>query len=80
MRFGQRVFPDKFGFLRLPEGGYGRDIKGKWWWRPPGAHMSPLRLHEVVEHEDGTISTLTEHHAAGEGLSYWLEGGEWQTA
>src|SRR3990167_9780026 len=55
---GTRVWPNKYGFLRLPDGGYGRDMRGVWWCRPPGADSRSLNGGvRVMEHNDETITT-----------------------
>lgn len=53
---GQRIFPNKYGFLRLPEGGYGQDMSGRWWVRPPGANAMIIEPHFVLVHTDQSIS------------------------
>lgn len=70
---GQRVWPTKYGFLRLPDGGYGQDMQGKWWVRPPGRNTTLLTgCSKVVEHLDETLSTVLS--------GYWrLEKGVWLT-
>jgi len=42
--------------LWLAEGDYGRDRDGFWKARPPGHHAGSLENHEVIEHEDRTIT------------------------
>lgn len=39
-------------------GEYGKGTDGVWYMRPPksGFGMGSLKLHTVVEHEDGTIT------------------------
>ena len=39
---GQRVWPNLYGRLRLPEGGYGMDMSGRWFVRPPEANTMPI--------------------------------------
>lgn len=53
---GSRIFPNRFGLLRLPHGGYGRDLKGRWWVRPPGEDAYQICGETVVEHPNGTIT------------------------
>ncbi len=50
-----RVYPKDDG-LWLKEGEYGQSVTGGWFARPPGCSMGDLSGHEVVEHEDGTIT------------------------
>lgn len=54
---GKRVYVDSDGDFSLRHGEYGKHPKdGNWYCRPPGSHMGNLSNHEVVEHEDGTIT------------------------
>lgn len=64
---GQRVHPDKFGQLRLPAGGYGCDLRGRWWLRPAGADARPVAGVDVRPHADGTIT-----------VSGYLLNGNWR--
>lgn len=73
---GERIFPDRFGKLRLPEGGFGRDLRGQWWVRPPGEDSLKVDGKEIIEHADGTISVPTGIN--GHGLL--LERGSWREA
>ncbi len=78
MSAGTRFYPNKYGFLRLPDGGYGKDMSGKWWCRPPGAHMQPLFHHMVREYADGTV-TVSQQIKSGNGFStFMLERGLWE--
>lgn len=41
----------------LPKNGeYGKDINGDWFGMTPDGHLANLSAHDVVEHEDGTIT------------------------
>ena len=53
---GERVWPNKFGILRLPEGGYGCDLRSRWWIRPVGGNSLVLSQVDVHEHENDTIT------------------------
>lgn len=54
---GRRVYCGEDGSLPpMAEGDYGRDGRGTWFARPPGAHLGCLQHHEVEEHPDGTIT------------------------
>lgn len=80
---GKRVHPepDQPRLLLLQEGEYGQ-INGIWYCRPPGNHMGSLERHEVVEHEDGTI-TVKPSILIDDGRNKWhgfLVKGEWQEA
>lgn len=75
---GQRVYPNKIGQLRLPAGGYGRDLSGVWWVRPPGCDMGQLDGHVVLEHEDETITVGESIDGSECGQGHWqLERGVW---
>ena len=57
MTIGKRKQPDDDGHLRLAEGEYGKNPDDDHWYgRPSGQHMGSFQNHEVVEHEDGTIT------------------------
>lgn len=71
---GARIRPNKFGLLRLPDGGYGRDIKGRWWVRPPGQDSYQVEGENVYEHEDSTITVRTQINGHG----VFLERGVWR--
>lgn len=53
---GERLYPNKFGGLCLPERGYGCDVKQRWWMRPAGGNALRLDARDVVEHPDSTIT------------------------
>lgn len=78
---GQRVFSNKFGLLRLPEGGYGRDMRRMWWCRPPGGNAVTVTSDLVNEHDDGTITVTV---AIGNPLElngtpkFFLDHGIWR--
>lgn len=75
---GLRVFPNRLGQLRLPEGGYGQDLSGKWFVRPPNCDMGDLDGHVVVEHSDGTITVGESIDGVEFGQGHWrLERGVW---
>lgn len=76
MFFGQRQFPPKFGPLRLQEGGYGKDRKGRWWIRPPGeGNAIKLELTaRIEEHLDGSITL------SGVFRGFVLKKGVWNRA
>lgn len=55
---GERRFPNKFGGLRLPEGGFGKDLRGRWWARTPdGSDMVKLPEGSIMEYPDATITS-----------------------
>lgn len=54
---GRRIYADKSGHLFLTEGDYGfSPTVGHWQVRPPGCRAGGIGKHEVIEHEDGTIT------------------------
>ena len=55
----ERIFPNALGHLIFPKAlCYGRDHDGIWWFRHPDGHSGMLTDHEVIEHENGTITVL----------------------
>lgn len=76
-----RKYPDEKGHLLLSEGDYGKDSEGLWFCRPPGCHMGCLAKHNVIEHEDGTIS-VSPSILLDDGEHKWhgyLEKGIWRS-
>jgi hypothetical protein len=70
--------PDLYAW---PEGAYGRTYSG-WWCMAPGRHGGNLNAHQVVEHDDGTItvspSILVTSGGDGRELFHgWLTAGMW---
>jgi hypothetical protein len=53
---GKRIYPDENGDIFLAEGEYGKHPNGTWFARPPGCHAGNLANHDVVEHDDSSIS------------------------
>ena len=54
---GRRVYPRDNGRLYLQEGDYGLNPNdGSWYGRPFGHHAGSFKQHQVIEHEDGTIT------------------------
>lgn len=62
-------------------GEYGKWADG-WYGCTPNRMLAGLRLHDVVEHEDGTItvspSILTTRGSTGERWHGYLERGVWR--
>lgn len=83
---GRRIYPREDGNLYLAEGDYDLNPKtGKWVGRPPGQNAGSFANHEVVEHEDGTITVspsilLTDYDENGEKIIWhgFLERGVWR--
>jgi hypothetical protein len=73
---GRRVYPDAEGRLSLAEGDYGKDVRGLWHVRPPGAHAGELDGHQVTEHEDGTVTVAPS--ISGPDFHGYLERGVWR--
>lgn len=53
---GKRKYPDKDGQLLLKSGEYGKSEAGTWFACPPNYHTGCLARHNVIEHDDGTIT------------------------
>lgn len=51
-----RVYPSEDGNVYFSEGTYGKGKDGIWYLQIPGCHVSSLKKHSVIEHEDGTIT------------------------
>lgn len=68
---------------RFAPGDYGRHpVSAEWMAHAPGGGLGSLSDHEVVEHEDGTI-TVSPSIAIDDGRSKWhgyLEAGIWRKA
>lgn len=66
----------------LNPGEYGL-YKGSWWCCTPNGHFGNLSAHEVVEHEDGTITVSPSILVSyGDGEELWhgyLEAGVWRS-
>ena len=50
------LVPQPGGFQLLKPGEYGQWTDGKWFGCTPNDHGCNLSAHDVVEHEDGTIT------------------------
>lgn len=78
---GRRVYPDDEGQLRLAPGDYGQDASGVWYARAPRMSTGCLVGHNIVEHEDGTITVsplmVIDHGARGTWHGF-LERGVWR--
>lgn len=77
---GNRVEPNAEGVLWLNEGEYGKGTDGVWYCRPFGNHTGSLAKHDVIEHEDGTI-TVSPSILIDDGRNQWhghLERGVWR--
>lgn len=80
---GRRIYPetetDHFSFQL---GDYGQSLDGHWWIRPPRGSMGVLDNHEIIEHEDGTISVspsiLLEGSDEKSSWHGYLEKGIWR--
>lgn len=84
---GLRVYPREDNKLYLRDGEYGLDPNdGSWYGRPPGHHAGSFKNHNVVEHEDGTITVspsilLTDYDEGSGEKAIWhgyLERGVWR--
>ena len=55
-KIGKRIYPNQNDHMFYKPGDYGFD-DGEWFARPPDrVSLGSLKNHEVIEHEDGTIS------------------------
>ena len=81
---GTRKHIDVAGELLLAEGEYGQDKSGTWYARPFGMHMGGLENHDVIEHDDGTITvtpSILIIGSKGNGEVRWhgyLDHGVWR--
>lgn len=82
---GRRVYANEQGQLPLAEGDYGFHPKSGWQVRPPGCHAGGIGKHDVIEHEDGTITVspsilLTDFDEEGNEKQWhgYLERGVWR--
>ena len=82
---GRRIYPDESGHLYLAECDYGRQ-GSSWFARPPGCHAGDLSNHEVIEHEDKTITVspsilITCTNECGERIVWhgYLVRGVWRS-
>lgn len=70
------------GFQLLNPGEYGKWNDGTWYACTPNGHGANLARHEVVEHEDGTItvtpSILVTRHRDEPVWHGYLTKGEWR--
>ncbi len=76
-----RKYIDDDGYLRLAEGDYGQESNGTWSVRPPGKHAGGIPKHNVVEHEDGTITvspSILLNDGRGNAWHGYLEKGIWR--
>jgi hypothetical protein len=81
---GTRIYPNAQGDLLFTEPGmYGKDKDGHWLARVPSPDflMGRLDAHDIIEHEDDTItvspSILVERHD-GKTWHGYLERGVWR--
>jgi hypothetical protein len=75
---GKRIYPNDNGSLVFSEpGSYGKDKDGTWWCRPPHGGAGMLSDHEVIEHEDGTITVSPSIYLPG-WYHGFLEHGVWR--
>ncbi len=72
---GARFAPGDY--MRVSEG----PDAGVWYARPPRGHVGCLREHDVIEHEDGTITVSPSILLVGEpGWHGYLQRGVWREA
>lgn len=76
-----RAYLNDEGHLCMLPGQYGRTKEGEWMLRLPDRHVGSLRTHEVVEHEDGTITvspSILHHEPPLSPVHGFLERGVWR--
>lgn len=81
MSQGRRVHPDEEGHLTLLAGEYGK-VNGLWFGCTPNGHLGNLSAHDVIEHEDGTITVSPSILVSDGERELWhgyLERGVWRT-
>jgi hypothetical protein len=70
------------GFQRLTAGQYGKWKDGTWYACTPNDHGANLSAHDVVEHDDGTItvtpSILVSNNKDGALWHGYLTRGVWR--
>jgi len=78
-RLGRRREPEPNGEIILAEGDYLKVPDGTWYVRPPGSHAGGIPDHDVIEHEDGTITVSPSILLEGEeGWHGYLKRGVWE--
>lgn len=78
---GKRVYPDEEGLLNLKSGEYGCYENGTWYAIPFNSKLiANLNGHNIVEHEDGTITVSPSILVRNHTLSWhgYLERGVWR--
>ena len=79
---GKRVYPDADGHISLLRGEYLRHERGMWLCCTPNGHTGNLSQHNVVEHDDKTItvspSILVKDTKGKELWHGYLEKGVWR--
>lgn len=82
---GRRIYPEplaEFSSHQCEPGDFYRDAHGDWRGKTPNELCVFLKLHRVVEHEDGTITVSPSILASnGTGNKQWhgyLERGVWR--
>lgn len=80
---GRRVVlvPQEGGFQLLNAGEYGRWTDGTWYAETPNGHGANLGAHQVLEHEDGTITvspSILVSDCDGPVWHGYLERGVWR--
>ena len=73
------------GYMALEQGEYGVNLDGVWFMRPPapGFGVGSLKNHEIIEHEDRTITVSPSILVYGHDNKQWhgyLERGVWREA
>jgi len=78
---GKRAYPTN-GSFPVRAGEYGiHPLNDQWYARTPNGYLGCLSEHEVIEHEDGTITVNPSILVADEKRTLWhgyLEKGIWR--
>ena len=79
----ERIYPNENGFVLYPNRlCYGQEKDGTWMFKHPDVGLGSLANHEVLEHEDGTItvSPSIEITDGNKTIHGFLVGGHWRDA
>jgi hypothetical protein len=81
MSTGHRAYPDDEYFLGEPGSYWKHKSLGTWYCVTPEGQYGNLTRHDVVEHDDGTITVSPSILITGHEVPEWhgyLERGEWR--
>lgn len=78
---GYRAYPDGEHFLAKPGGYWKHERLGTWYCVTPEGQYGSLARHDVIEHDDGTITVSPSILISGGSKPEWhgyLERGVWR--